>query len=149
MSSTGITLIYQSESNDTIVTWAVYNGNGTKTVIISETVTSIAANAFINLGTNLTEITIPNSVTSVGSNALTGCRNLTSVTIQNNEISDLMFNNCNSLENITVPSSVTSVGTFAFNDCTSLTNITIKNNLINETMFQGCNSLKNILELPV
>ena len=55
--------------------------------------------------TSLTNIEIPNSVTSIGEYAFSGCR---------------------SLENIEIPNSVTYIGNFAFNSCNSLIQITCK-----------------------
>ena len=60
-------------------------------------------NSFAPAG--LTEYTIPDSVTSIGVIAFTGCSSLTSVTI---------------------PDSVTSIGDFAFYNCTSLTSVYCK-----------------------
>ena len=51
---------------------------------------------------DLTEITIPDGVTSIGSSA---------------------FRNCNSLTSIAIPNSVTSIGNYAFYSCSSLTNV--------------------------
>ena len=59
-----------------------YNGTDTVVVIPSKingvTVTTIGTDAF--LGLNITSVTIPASVTEIGSNAFAGCTNLTSVT---------------------------------------------------------------------
>ena len=58
-----------------------YNGTDTVVVIPSKingvTVTTIGTDAF--LGLNITSVTIPASVTEIGSNAFAGCTNLTSV----------------------------------------------------------------------
>ena len=58
-----------------------YNGTDTAVVIPSKingvTVTTIGTDAF--LGLNITSVTIPGSVTEIGSNAFAGCTNLTSV----------------------------------------------------------------------
>ena len=53
-----------------------------KNVTIGNSLTSIGSNTFYNC-TGLTEITIPNSVTSIGYGAFYGCTGLTSVTIPN------------------------------------------------------------------
>ena len=58
--------------------------------------------------TEITNLIIPNSVTSIGSNAFFGCSGLTSVTI---------------------PNSVTSIGSNAFFDCSGLTSVTIPNSV--------------------
>ena len=49
---------------------------------------------------NLTSVTIPNSVTYIGHDAFSGCSNLTSVTIPNSVtyIGTDAFSNCNKLE---------------------------------------------------
>ena len=74
-----------------------------KTVVISESVTSIGDYAFRNCG-SLTSITIPDSVTSIGNEA---------------------FFNCSSLTSITIGDSVTSIGSSAFYNCSSLTSVYI------------------------
>ena len=75
----------------------------------------------------LTNITIPNSVTSIGPFAFRGCRLLASVIISNRvtKIGDSAFNSCTSLTNIIIPDSVTSIAGSAFYNCESLTSLTI------------------------
>lgn len=67
--------------NPTTGTITKYNGTDTVVVIPSKingvTVTTIGTDAF--LGLNITSVTIPASVTEIGSNAFAGCTNLTSV----------------------------------------------------------------------
>lgn len=67
--------------NPTTGTITKYNGTDTVVVIPSKingvTVTTIGTDAF--LGLNITSVTIPDSVTEIGSNAFAGCTNLTSV----------------------------------------------------------------------
>ena len=59
---------------------------------------------------------IPDSVTSVGWYAFSGCSNLTSITIPESvtEIGWYAFSGCTSLKSITIPNSVTSIGEYAF-----------------------------------
>ena len=68
-------------------------------------------------------MTIPDSVTSIGSYAFEDCTSLTSVTIPDSitSIGSSAFYGCTSLVSVTIPNSVTSIGSSAFRDCTSLT----------------------------
>jgi hypothetical protein len=109
-------------------------------------VTSIGDRAFQDC-TNLTSVTIPNSVTSIGQDAFYGCTSLTSVSIGNSvsSIGQDAFGGCCSLTNVTIPDSVTSIGQDAFNGCTSLTSVSIGNSVtsIGDGAFEGT-SLTNI-----
>ena len=95
-----------------------------------------------------TSITIPNSVTSIGSSAFSSCKALTSITIPNSvtSIGDYAFYYCSSLTSITIPDSVTSIEHFAFSFCKSLTSIIISNSVtsIGNFAFDQCKSLTSI-----
>lgn len=93
------------------------------------TVTAIL-DAFEDMS-ELTSITIPNSVTSIGDKAFYGCSNLASITIPDSvtSIGDEAFKGCTSFTSITIPKSVSSIGAKAFYGCTNLTSISITNSL--------------------
>ena len=98
--------------------------------------------------TNLTSITIPNNVESIGDHAFYNCSGLTSITIPNNvkSIGNYAFYNCSGLTSITIPNSVWSINIGAFCNCSSLTSITIPNSVtrIQPWAFEGCSGLNSI-----
>ena len=117
------------------------------TYAIPESVTSIGNYAFSGCS-SLTSITIPKSVTSIGDDAFSGCSSLTSITIPESvtSIGNAAFYGCSSLTSITIPNGVTSIGDSAFSGCSSLTSITIPNSVtsIGDHAFYGCTSLTSI-----
>ena len=123
------------------------NGQLVTELVIPDCVTSIGNYAFWNC-TSLTSITIPDSVTSIGDEAFYWCVSLTSVTIGNGvtSIGYLAFYNCYSLTSVTIGNGVTSIGDRAFEDCSSLTSIIIPNSVssIGWYAFRSCDRLTSI-----
>ena len=116
-------------------------------LVIPEGVTSIGNSAFSGCS-SLKSVTIPNSVTTIGNSAFSGCSSLKSVTIPNSvtSIGDSAFFFCSGLTSINIPNSVTSIGAHAFNSCSGLTSITIPNSVtsIGVAAFLGCSGLTSI-----
>ena len=101
--------------------------------------TSIGAYAF-SCCRGLTNITIPNSVTSIGIGVFWGCSGLTgSLTIPNSvtSIGEYAFYNCSGLTNITIGNSVTVIERSAFWDCFGLTEINVLSGNINYSSQDG------------
>lgn len=117
-------------------------------ITIPDSITSIGAYAFPSCS-GLTNITIPDSVTSIGSSAFLYCSSLTSVTIGNNvtSIGEHAFFNCDSLTSITIPDSVTSIGDSAFSWCSNLTSITVDENNVAYQSINGNLYTKDGLKL--
>ena len=119
-----------------------------KKITIPDSVTSIGSYAFYYC-TALINVIIPDSVTSIGSYAFYNCTSLMNVTIPDSvtSIGSYAFYSCTSLMNVTIPDSVTSIGSYAFSGCTSLTNIVIPDSVtsIGSYAFYGCTSLTSIV----
>ena len=123
---------YDYRSNPLYYAKHIYSDEDTEitNLVIPNSVTSIESSAFSGCS-GLTSVTIPNSVTSIGGWAFAGCSKLTSVTIPNSvtSIRDYAFDGCSGLTSVTIPNSVTSIGERAFWYCSGLTSVTIPNSV--------------------
>jgi len=124
-----------------------YNCKNLTSIVIPDSVTSIGTNAFMSC-IALPSVTLPDSVTSIGNGAFYSCYSLTNIVIPDSvtSIGDEAFNDCYSLSSATLPDSVTSIGEGAFYNCSGLTNITIPDSVtsIPNNVFFGCYSLTGV-----
>ena len=159
-------------SNDdgsyTYTYYTYYIPSSLKHVTVSGYCSNIGDQAFRKCS-SLTSITIPSSVTYIGSFAFSGCYNLiqkengvsyvgkwaidcdtsvTTVTLRNNTvgIAENAFFCCSNLKSITIPNSITSIGEWAFYGCSSLASVTIPDSVtsIGEWTFCDCSSLTRV-----
>ena len=78
-------------------------------------------------GEEVTDLVIPDGVTSIGQYAFDNCTGLTSVTIPNGvtRICSKAFRNCSNLTSVTIPPSVTIIESLSFLWCNNLTAVHI------------------------
>ena len=142
---------YTYTTNSGTITITGYTGPGGDVTIPDKIeglpVTGIGDSAF-NYSTNLTGLTIPDSVTSIGEVAFGRCFSLASVTIGSNvtTIGAWAFRECTSLASVTIPDGVASLAPYTFYYCSSLASVTIGSSVTNlgSSAFLYCASLTNI-----
>ena len=165
------TVEYESQTY-TVTRIASANPDGLGTVIIPNSVTSIAPSAFkgckdlqrVKLPDFLTSIeesvfeecialiniSIPSSVKYIGNRAFYNCKRVYSLVIPNTvtSIGEYAFYN-NRLTSIEIPNSVTTLQNNAFSYCEYLTSVKLSNALtsISVGLFSACRSLTSI-EIP-
>ena len=125
-----------------------HNGKEVTDLVIPEGVTSIGNEAFRNYG-YLTSVTIPESVTNIGKSAFDNCGSLTSVSFPKSlkNIGASAFEKCTSLTSVTIPKGVDNIGGGAFFMCSSLTNVTIPSSvkIIDYEAFRQCWGLTSVI----
>ena len=122
------------------------NSEKIKKIVIAGGVTSIGARAFM-VSSNLTDIEIPSSVTSIGEYAFERC-GMTGIEIPGSvkSIGKSAFFSCTKLESLVIPRGVTQIGSYAFNKCTGLKSLKIAGSVtsIGSDVFNSCRSLTSI-----
>ena len=120
------------------------NGTLITNLVIPNYVTTLSDYAFGNCK-SLISVTVSDSVTSMGNSSFADCNNLISVHLGNGmtEIPFEAFKFCSKLESITIPEGYTTIGKSAFYYCSSLTSITLPSTLkkIESGVFALCNNL--------
>lgn len=128
-----------------ITDMAFYGDSDITSITISDSVTEIGHGAFTGCN-GLTSVTIPDSVTVLGYSAFSDCKNLTSVTLSDNITNlELTFNNCSSLTSVNFPAALKTIGQKTFVN-TALTEIVIPDGVteIGGHAFESCESLTSV-----
>lgn len=118
-----------------------YNSN-------SYSVVAITASGFSGK-TDITSITIPNTVTTINNSAFSGCTSIKSVTFSGTSkvatIGDNAFDGCSKLKTCSLPPSLTTIGSYAFRGC-AFTSVTIPKNVaqMKTGVYLGCTSLTSV-----
>lgn len=111
-------------------------------LIIPDGVTSIGDYAFCYY-TRLTSVTISNSVKLLGKSIFWGCCNISNITLGNSviDIGDYAFAECFKIPTLNIPDTVIKIGQYAFQGCQELYSITIPENVleIGNGAFWDCN----------
>ena len=108
-------------------------------------VSGLTAGAFED--SRLTEITVSESVRTIGNGAFRNCHELTSLTLptQLTSIGNEAFKNCTSLSNLSILRGT--LGTNCFSGCTSLVDLELPEGVttITRAMFNGCDTIQNLV----
>lgn len=154
-SDTGRLTIYGTGAMDS--TWNMEQASwydlraAIQTVEIQSGVTSIAPYAFQGC-MNLTSISIPATVKTIGQCAFFDCTGLKGVTIPSGvtEIPYRTFYLCAGLEKVSIPSTVKTIGQGAFDGCTVLSDVKLPSGLtsLGKSAFAGCDGITSIV-LPL
>lgn len=123
---------------------AFANCESVTSVNLPSSLQAIGTAAFEN--TQLTSLTIPENVTTLGAGAFSGMGSLEEITI-NGQVTDLqtlMFRNCTNLKKVTFPASLETIGDGAFTNCPALeeiafhgTSILLSGNALSNATFNG------------
>lgn len=123
------------------------NGAEVTNVTIPSTITQIKPYTFYG-DTALISVSVPNTVTTIGSSAFYGCKSMTTVNVPASvtSIGSGAFGNCRSLTSLSLPNGITSIGSYAFEECRGLTSINIPTSVttINNGTFSDCTNLTSI-----
>ncbi|MBR4213898.1 MAG: leucine-rich repeat domain-containing protein [Bacteroidales bacterium] len=118
-----------------------------KSISLPSSVTTIGTEAFSGCS-SLKEITIPENVTEISKNAFSGCSSLKTVNFNNKltKIGEYTFANCVQLSKLTIPKSVVEIGKGAFSGCVRLQKVNIPDAVtkISDYTFQNCHALDSI-----
>ncbi|MBR5157744.1 MAG: leucine-rich repeat domain-containing protein [Clostridia bacterium] len=138
--------IVYNKNKDTLIMYPM--GKKTEEYTVSDSVKTIAANAFAN-GENLKRLVIPEGITTIKERAFENNTGLESVKFPQSltTIENVAFGNCTAIKAIELPDNLTTVGQGVFSGCSGIKSATLPKNMtsVNATMFKECTSLESIV----
>jgi len=133
-------VVWGESLSDGLLTYRVESGQATvcgflndrtTTVTIPATVqgypvVAVAQHAFQDCS-ELTSVTLPDGLTTIGDYAFADCSALTSITLPDSltTIGAYTFDWCDALTSVTLPDGLTTIGNYAFAECSALTTLTV------------------------
>lgn len=130
---------------------SVFHGCAFETMTLPESVTSLGSDVFGDNDslTYLNMANIDDGITEVPAYFLTDCSNLEEVVLPSfiTSIDQNAFKDCKALETINLPSGITQIGYFAFSNCDALTSLTLPSALISigPGAFNSCDGLTSVV----
>ncbi len=116
-----------------------------ESITIPDSVTDIGSYSFAN--TNLKNIVLPDGIESMGDGCFENCKELETAVINSNImlIGDNTFRGCDKLREIYIADSVMDIGRTSFSGCTSLETVYMSKNVvyIPERCFENCTALSS------
>lgn len=153
--ATVLDLTFTENENSVTVTQCDHYASGTIQIpeeYMGKPVRKIAAKAFQGCS-DLTSISMPNSITSIGESAFQGIDALKELTLSDNitAIPDYCFEGCKNLKSLSIPEKVSVIGQSAFAKCTALSSISISENIevIGANAFSECTLNSISVQNPV
>lgn len=115
--------------------------------VVITTATSIRSNAFDGC-INITSITLPDNLVTIGRYAFRECAGLTELEIPSTvtSIGEYAFYYCENLTELVIPEGVEVIEAGLFTECSKLATVTLPSTIttINNTAFSGCDVLENV-----
>ena len=137
----GITSIRGSGINGVFQGWT----NLSK-ITLPNSLTVIGDSAFSN--THISQIDFPVTLKSIGERAFSGCNQLKTLSLPYGctKLGDQCFRGCKELISVVLPESITAIPDSAFSDCSKLSSVTLPQSLVmlGQGVFSNCSALQSI-----